>query len=155
MTVTTSYPGVYIEELPNLTHSIVPSPTSIAVFVGYTHPFLTPAQNYKTAIPVDSWADYTRSFGGPFSSPWLPDYVGQAVAQFFANGGSTCYVVALPATQYYSGGAPAESGGNPVDVAAATEVVSVTGGGSITFTVFQPVGIAAAAPAIGTIGIPM
>ena len=69
MTVTTSYPGVYIEELPNLTHSIVPSPTSIAVFVGYTHPFLTPAANYKTAIPVASAADYRRSFGGPFSSP--------------------------------------------------------------------------------------
>ena len=60
MTVTTSYPGVYIEELPNLTHSIVPSPTSIAVFVGYTHPFLTPAANYKTAIPVASAADYRR-----------------------------------------------------------------------------------------------
>jgi phage tail sheath protein FI len=155
MTVTTSYPGVYIEELPNLTHSIVPSPTSIAVFVGYTHPFLTPAANYKTAIPVASAADYRRSFGGPFSSPWQPDYVGQAIAEFFANGGSTCYVVGLPAVQYYSGGAPAESGGNPVEVAAATEVVTVTSGGSITFTALQPVGIAAAAPATGTVGIPM
>src|ERR1700729_4358269 len=126
MTVTTSYPGVYIEELPNLTHSIVPSPTSIPVFVGYTHPFLPPAANYKTAIPVASAADYRRSFGGPFSSPWQPDYVGQAIAEFFANGGSTCYVVGLPAAQYYSGGAPAESGGNPVEVVAATEVVTVT-----------------------------
>ena len=43
MTVTTSYPGVYIQELPSLVHSITPAPTSVAVFVGYTHPFRTSA----------------------------------------------------------------------------------------------------------------
>ena len=41
MTVMTSYPGVYIQELPSLVHTITPAPTSIAVFVGYTHPFRT------------------------------------------------------------------------------------------------------------------
>src|SRR5579859_672389 len=155
MTVTTSYPGVYIEELPNLTHSIVPSPTSVAVFVGYTHPFLTPAGNYKQAIPLFSRADYARNFGGLFSSPWQPDYVGQAVAQFFDNGGSTCYVVGLPATQYYSGGSPVEEGGNPVEVGPATATANVPGGGSITFTAKQPVGVAATAPATGEVGIAM
>lgn len=49
MTVTTSYPGVYIQRLPNLVRTIQPAPTSIAVFFGYTHPFLT--EQALTAVP--------------------------------------------------------------------------------------------------------
>jgi phage tail sheath protein FI len=154
MTVTTSYPGVYIQELPNLNHSITASPTSIAVFVGYTHPFLTPSANYLTAIQLFSVADYQTNFGGFFSSPWLRDYVGQAVYEFFLNGGPSCYVVGLPAKEYYSGGAPATEGGNPVLVEPAT-VVLTGAGGTVTFTAKQPVGIAATSPATGTVGIPM
>ncbi len=71
MAVNTSYPGVYIQELPSLVHSITPSPTSIAVFVGYTHPFRTPEANQLTAIQLFSFADYQANFGGFFSSPWL------------------------------------------------------------------------------------
>ena len=41
-----------------------------------------------TAIQLFSFADYQTNFGGFFSSPWQPDYVGQAVFQFFLNGGS-------------------------------------------------------------------
>jgi hypothetical protein len=89
MAVTTSYPGVYIQELPSLVHSITPAPTSVAVFVGYTHPFATPAANYLNAIQLFSFADYQANFGGLFYWPWLPDYVGQAVYQFFLNGGQT------------------------------------------------------------------
>jgi uncharacterized protein len=152
--VNTSYPGVYIQELPSLVHSITPSPTSIAVFVGYTHPFLTPEANQLQAIQLSSVSDYQTNFGGFFYSPWLPDYVGQAVYEFFLNGGPSCYVVGLPAIQYYSDGAPAESGGNPVNVAAATVAVAGTDG-TITFTALQPVGIAATAPATGTVGVPM
>jgi hypothetical protein len=127
----------------------------VAVFVGYTHPFLTPDDSYGKAIPLASTADYQRNFGGPFTSPWQPDLVGQAVAQFFANGGATCFVVALQAKQYYSGGSPAEEGGSPVDVTAATAVVHGASGGAITFTARQPVGVPATAPATGTVGIPM
>ena len=39
MSVTVSYPGVYIEELPSSSHSVTPAPTSVTVFVGYTNPF--------------------------------------------------------------------------------------------------------------------
>jgi len=39
MPVTPTYPGLYIEELPSSAHTITPAPTSIAAFVGYTHPF--------------------------------------------------------------------------------------------------------------------
>jgi phage tail sheath protein FI len=154
LSVTTSYPGVYIQELPSLTHSITPAPTSIAVFVGYTHPFLTPQANYLKAIQLFSTADYQANFGGFFFSPWLPDYMGQAVYQFFLNGGPSCYVVGLPAVQYYSGGQPVEEAGNPVELKPASVVVT-SGSGTITFTALQPVGVPATAPATGTDGIPM
>src|SRR5580692_4525724 len=98
MTVTTSYPGVYIQELPSLVHTIQPAPTSIAVFVGYTNPFFSsplfpttqsgvPGQ-FGQAVQLFSFADYQTNFGGFFYSPWQPDYVGQAVYQFFLNGGT-------------------------------------------------------------------
>jgi uncharacterized protein len=148
MTVTPTYPGVYIEELPSLVHTIQAAPTSVAVFVGYTHPFLS------AAIPTDStgaptgaaspatllfsFSDYQTNFGGFFSSPWQPDYVGQAVYQFFLNGGQQCYVVGLPAMQYYSKGKPISP--SAVDVAAATADLA---GGSDTLVLqaLQPVGV--------------
>ena len=43
MPVTTSYPGLYVEELPLSAHSISAAPTSIAAFVGYSHPYRTKA----------------------------------------------------------------------------------------------------------------
>src|ERR1700744_5845200 len=110
MPVSTSYPGVYIQELPSLVHSITAAPTSIAVFVGYTHPFRT--KQFGTAIQLFSFADYQSNFGGFFSCPWLPDYVGQAVSQFFLNGGATCYVVGLGAQEYYDVSGP--SGPQPM-----------------------------------------
>jgi hypothetical protein len=152
MPVTTSYPGVYIQELPSVTHSVAPAPTSIAAFIGYTHPFLTPEANFLKAIQLFSFADYQNSFGGLFSSPWLPDHVGQAVYQFFLNGGATCYVVGLQATEFLSGGAPVQPGGNPVTLTAASVEVSPPGG-TITFTARQPVGVAVSGA--GTAGISM
>ena len=133
MTVPTSYPGVYIQELPSLVHTIIPAPTSVAVFVGYTHPFRT--KEFGIAIRLFSFADYQANFGGFFSSPWQPDYVGQAVYQFFLNGGQTCYVVGLQAEQYFTyEGTPAQltSHGN---VAPASVVA-----GGVTYTAVQPVG---------------
>jgi uncharacterized protein len=146
MPVTTSYPGVYIEELPSLVHTIQPAPTSVAVFVGYTHPFRT--RHYLTPLPLFSFADYQANFGGFFSSPWQPDYVGQAVFQFFQNGGSSCYVVGLPAANYYD---LSKSPPTPTPVTAAT--IAVTGGG-LTFTALQPGGVPGS-PGTVPLGIPM
>jgi uncharacterized protein len=85
MPVTTSYPGVYIEELPSGVRSITGVATSIAVFIGWapqgpTHPQL-----------VLSWSDFNRQFGGLDSRSLL----GYAVSQFFQNGGSQAYIVRL------------------------------------------------------------
>ena len=141
MTVTPSYPGVYIQELPSLVHTITPAPTSIAVFVGYTHPFRT--REFLTAVQLFSFTDYQANFGGFFSSPWQPDYVGHAVYQFFLNGGSACYVVGLQAQQYFT------YSGSPPQLTPQDAVVPATvNAGGIVFTALQP----AAAPSVG---IPM
>lgn len=148
MAVPTSYPGVYIQELPSLVHSIQPAPTSIAVFVGYTHPLQT--KQYLTAVPLFSFADYQTNFGGFFSSPWQPDYVGDAVFQFFQNGGSMCYVVGLQALEYYDY-TKTTPGQGPV---APASVTVASGAASLTFTARQPAGIPATASA-SAVGIPM
>jgi hypothetical protein len=65
MTVTTSYPGIYIQGLPNLVQMITPVPTSTDVFVGCTNPFY-PGTEYRTAIQLFSSADYQANFVGIF-----------------------------------------------------------------------------------------
>jgi hypothetical protein len=95
MPVTPTYPGIYIEEILSNSHTITAAPTSVTVFVGYTHPFKTLPQNYGAAVEIFSFTDYERGFGGLFDVDWLADDVGRAVFQFFANGGADAWVVAL------------------------------------------------------------
>ena len=64
MPVTPTYPGIYIEEILSNAHTITAAPTSVTVFVGYTHPFKTLPQNYGAAIEIFSFTDYEREFGG-------------------------------------------------------------------------------------------
>ena len=99
MPVATSYPGVYIEELPSSSHSVTAAPTSVAVFIGYINPFCpfwaTVADpTNPPAVLLLSFADYEAYFGSFFSKPvGARTLVGQAVFQFFQNGGATAYVV--------------------------------------------------------------
>jgi phage tail sheath protein FI len=93
MAVTPTYPGIYIEELPSSTHTITAAPTSITVFVGYTHPYKT--QNFNQAVEIFSFTDYENLFGGLFASDVFDASVAYAVNQFFLNGGSIAYVVGL------------------------------------------------------------
>ena len=69
------------------------APTSIAVFVGYTHPYKT----LEFGIPVQlfSFADYERHFGGLYTSGVFDHTVAHSVNQFFLNGGTNAYVVGL------------------------------------------------------------
>src|SRR5262249_17372769 len=93
MPVTPSYPGIYIEELPSQSHTITPAPTSVTVFIGYTHPLKT--ATYGQPVQLFSFTDYERSFGGLYQSPSVDSNVAFAVEQFFLNGGSVAYVVGL------------------------------------------------------------
>jgi uncharacterized protein len=101
MPVTTSYPGIYIEELPSSSHTITAAPTSVTVFIGNSHPFKTTATPYKP-VEIFSFTDYENSFGGFFRGDCYDaeaDLFGdlaQSVNQFFLNGGADAYVVALP-----------------------------------------------------------
>jgi len=93
MSVSTSYPGIYIQELSSSSHAIVPAPTSIAAFVGYSHPFQTAA--FNVAQQCFSFSDYQTYFGPLFSSGLVDAALPRAVYQFFLNGGSTAWVLGL------------------------------------------------------------
>ena len=84
MPITPTYPGVYIEELPSLAHTIAGVATSITAFVGYTSRGID-----NRAELLLSFSDYERLFGGIAAASEL----SYAVQQFFANGGSQAYVV--------------------------------------------------------------
>jgi phage tail sheath protein FI len=101
MPVTPSYPGIYIEELPSTSHTIAAAPTSIAVFVGYTHPFKT--NTFNKAVELFSFTDYEREFGGFYRGKALDENVPNAVNQFFLNGGAQAYVVGLKPANYPPG----------------------------------------------------
>jgi uncharacterized protein len=131
MPITPTYPGVYIEELPSTSHTILAAPTSITAFVGYTHPLKTPQPTAEPAppapaIPLYSFADYQNYFGGFFDSPWLPDYVGQAVYQFFLNGGASAYAVGLTNPSYPVATASVPTMPDPI-VFTATEPIAAPG----------------------------
>lgn len=98
MPVTPTYPGIYIEELPSSARTITAAPTSVTVFVGYTHPFKT--RKFNQAIEIFNFTEYEREFGGFYESGLIDCQVAHAVNQFFINGGSVAYVVGLKA-QYY------------------------------------------------------
>jgi hypothetical protein len=148
MAVTPSYPGIYIEELPNLSHSVTAAPTSVTVFVGYAHPFRTPPGNFGKPVEIFSFGDYIANFGGFFDlDPWLPDYLGNAVFQFFQNGGSDAWVVALQATEFLDvNGKPVAAGqGNatlsPAAITFDMSPAAAANSVSVTLTAQQPGGI--------------
>lgn len=120
MPVTPTYPGIYIEELPSSARTITAAPTSITVFVGYTHPFKT--NHFGEAVRIFNFTEYEREFGGHFVSGAIPSAVPKAVEQFFLNGGSDAYVVGI------------EAGGGAT---AGTLPIPLTGDG-IVFTAREP-----------------
>jgi phage tail sheath protein FI len=79
----TSYPGVYVQELPSSVHTIIGVPTSIAAFVGF--PALGPANE---AVQIFGWSDYERVFGGLDGSE-----LSYAVYSYYQNGGGEAYAV--------------------------------------------------------------
>jgi phage tail sheath protein FI len=88
MPVAISYPGVYIEELSSGVHTITGVATSIAAFVGWAY-----QGPVDEAVMVESWSEFESQFGGLSNNNGIPNYLGYAVNQFFANGGSQAYIV--------------------------------------------------------------
>jgi phage tail sheath protein FI len=86
MPVTPTYPGVYIEEIPSGVRTLTGVATSITAFAGWAAKGPT-----DKAQLILNWSDYQRLFGGLNKD----SYLGYAVNQFFANGGSQAYIIRL------------------------------------------------------------
>lgn len=129
-----TYPGVYIEELSSGQHTITGVATSIGAFVGWA-----PKGPVSEAVLVQSWSDFQTQFGGLDSRSWL----GYAVNQFFANGGSQTYIVRL----VWDGTIP---GGVNSPVACATAIAAGAGYGTAIITAASGALSAAISLGVGT-----
>ena len=84
-------PGVYVEEFESGMRPMEGVSTSTAGFIGMAEK----GKTVGTPEFVTSFADFNRKFGGylPESTYGEYRYLAYAVEQFFANGGSRCYVM--------------------------------------------------------------
>ncbi|KAB7744107.1 phage tail sheath family protein [Nostocoides sp. F2B08] len=82
--MSTSTPGVYVQEVPSGGRAVEPSATSVTAFVGRAR-----RGPVDRAVPVRSVAEFERTFGGL----WEGSGLGYAVRAFFANGGTDAVVV--------------------------------------------------------------
>ena len=81
---TLTYPGVYVEEVSSGVRPIAAASTSIAAFLGVAE-----KGPLKKAVKVFNFIEYQNLYGGFLDGYFL----GQAVFQFFNNGGTQCYIV--------------------------------------------------------------
>src|SRR5258708_37182214 len=86
MPVTPSYPGVYVQEVSSVVHTITGVATSITAFLGRAS-----RGPVNEATTITSQADFQRNFG-PLDRTYPMTY---AVNDFFQNGGSQGVVVRL------------------------------------------------------------
>jgi phage tail sheath protein FI len=86
MTVSPTYPGVYVQEIPSGVRTIVGVSTSIGMFIGTS-------KKGPIGEPVEctSYMDFTRSFSEDPTGGQLAQYV----KLFFLNGGTDCYVMRI------------------------------------------------------------
>jgi phage tail sheath protein FI len=96
MSVTISYPGVYVEEIPTGPRPIQGVGTSTAAFIGWSA-----RGPIDRAQRVRSFSEFVRHFCGMDRRSLL----GYSVQQFFANGGRDAYVVRLAADNALSASA--------------------------------------------------
>jgi phage tail sheath protein FI len=85
-------PGVYVEEVPSASKPIEGVGTSVCAFVG-----LAPGGPINTPMRISNWAQFARIFGDPANpdnGPFMEGaYLAHSVYGFFANGGTTCWIV--------------------------------------------------------------
>ena len=79
-------PGVYVEEMPNNNHSVIPAPTAITAFLGRAK-----KGDANTPTSVSNFGEFERMFGGLGK-----DYpLSYAIQDFFLNGGEQAIIVRL------------------------------------------------------------
>src|SRR5882762_8007802 len=85
----TSYPGVYIEEVPSGVRTLTGVATSISAFIG-----AAVSGDVDEPVICNSWSDFERRYGGLAVD--LP--MSYAVKDFFLNGGSQALIVRVTAS---------------------------------------------------------
>ena len=134
MPVATTYPGVYIEEVPSGVRTLTGVATSVTAFLGRAVRGLT-----NEPITINSFADFERQFGGLHV-----DYpMSYAVRDFYLNGGSQALIVRLE-----KGSVKAEHDDAKLEAASAgtwgNKLVFVVDGKGITDDVAARFGVAKA-----------
>lgn len=81
-----SYPGVYIEEIQSGVRTITGVATSVTAFIGRA--LKGPEDDPKT---INNYGDFERIFGGL----WKGSSLGNAVRDFYLNGGQQAVIVRL------------------------------------------------------------
>ena len=84
MTITPTYPGVYVTEVPSGNRTVTGVATAITAFVGVA--LRGPVDD---PVPISNFSEFERSFGGL----WRSSGLGYAVRDFYLNGGGQALVV--------------------------------------------------------------
>jgi len=95
MGVTTTYPGVYVEEDSSISLGIFRSPTAVPAIVVVDNDQFVESHGAEI-LKIDSWADYVLKRGGAVS--FGSDAEGQRdsnVRAYFECGGGYCYLVTI------------------------------------------------------------
>jgi phage tail sheath protein FI len=87
-------PGVYVEEVPDGARPITAVGTSITAFLGRAP---DPKAALRVPTAIASFGDFERIFVANGAAAAGGSVLANAVAGFFANGGSRCYVLNLGA----------------------------------------------------------
>ena len=117
-------PGVYIEEKNAFPNSVAAVPTAVPAFIGYTEKTVKNGQSLiNRPVRITSLTEFNNTFGGKFNPVFdikeangseFDVHIGgknfqvvpgqgprfmlfDAIRLFFANGGSTCYIITVGA----------------------------------------------------------
>jgi len=116
MPVQTTYPGVYVEEIPSGVRTIIGVATSVTAFVGRAR-----RGPVNRPITINSFGDFERTFG----ALWLDGPMSYSVRDFYQNGGSQGVVVRLFHPTFADDAERADAADAASDVAAAVAGATV------------------------------
>ncbi len=133
MSLTPTFPGVYLQEIPSGDYTVTPVSTSVAAFVGRA--LCGPVDEVMVCY---SFGDFTRIYGGlQVNYP-----MSYAVRDFFANGGAQCNIARLfePAQGSGSGVAQLPFPPSPPMVPQGWLLAAPAAAGTSTLQLTPPVG---------------
>lgn len=86
MSITTTYPGVYVTEIPSGNRTITGVATSVTAFIGTAR-----RGPVDSPVAISNFSEFERTFGGLVRTSGL----GYAVRDFYLNGGGPAIVVRI------------------------------------------------------------